>query len=112
MTPSSIGYAIYRFNEIKAEFSELIEQLGLPAVVCFVRQKKTHTDVDNGWAFYEIALENGRRGDTEYLQAPVFVGRMREVRPDGKEKMVEIIIDPETIASIEFEVFESSEVES
>ena len=112
MKSSSIGYAIHRFGEIKEEFSELIDQLGLPAIVCFVRQKKTHTDVDNGWAFYEIALEDGRHGPTSYVQEPVFVGRMREVRPDGKEKLVEIVLDPETIASIEFEVFESSEVEA
>ena len=106
MKASSIGYAIHRFNELKSELEGVVTELGLPPLLCFVRQKKNHTDVDNGWAFFEIDLKPGRRDGAEIFADLVFVGKMKETRPDGQEKMVEIIIDPETIASIEFELFE------
>jgi hypothetical protein len=109
---SSIGYAIQRFNELRSELEDVSAELGLPPLLCFVRQKKNHTDVDNGWAFFEIDLKPGRRNEAEIFNELVFIGKMREVRPDGQEKVVEIVIDPETIASIEFELFESPEVAS
>ncbi len=107
MKISAVQYAITKFNELRGEFEDAIQQLGLQTLVCMVRQH--YLDVDRGWAFFEIGLETlvdpavGPQSPlpTEY----VLWGKMVEERA-GKDKQVIVIVDPETIDSIEFEIYD------
>lgn len=99
----SVKYAVKEFNELRDEWEEVIASMGLDVLVCMVRQH--YMDVDRGWAFFEIGIEEilepGLDGRGEY----VFWGKMAEVRVK-KDKQIRVIIDPETIDSIEFEIYD------
>jgi hypothetical protein len=99
----TIKYAVNTFNEMRGELGGLIEEIGLPALVCMVRQH--HMDVDRGWAFFEIGVDVLEEPGLDGVGQYVFWGKLIEDRAD-KEKTVMVIIDPETIDSIEFEVFD------
>jgi len=95
-------YAISRFRELQTEHAEVIAAIGLPALVCLVRQKGM--DSDNGWVCHEVGLSDQGEGEA-------FWGRFKEVRSDIAKEIL-IIIDLEDIDSIEFEIYEQPPIES
>ena len=103
MKISSVRYAVNSFNELRDEFEDAVQQLGLQSLICLVRQH--HMDVDRGWAFFEIGLDVLRQPELDDRGEYVFWGKMTEERA-GKDKQVMVIVDPETINSIEFEIYE------
>lgn len=112
MKIASVRYAVDSFLELRGQFLEVIQTLGLQALVCMVRQH--HVDVDRGWAFFEVGLDRvSSHSDADDVVDYVFWGKMEEERA-GKHKEVMVILDPETIDSIEFEVYnpESGDLDS
>lgn len=93
-------YAVKRFHELQIEHAEVINAIGLSALVCVVRQKGA--DLDGGWVCHEVGIA---------APAAAFWGKFSEVR-GGKAKEVLIVIDLESVDSIEFEIYEQQPVES
>jgi hypothetical protein len=71
--------------------------MDLPALQCRVRQKADDASPDSGWVFFDVGIDDGGNA---------FWGKLHEVR-DGRQAKVFIVMDVESIDSIEFEVYES-----
>jgi len=97
MKASTIRYAVATFERLRDELEPVIEALGFTALQAMVRQR--YHDTDRGWFFTNIGFEE---------EVGAFWGVFHEER-NGKEKEFLIVMDGESIDSIEFESFTKTE---
>ena len=102
MKLSSIRHAISAFEELTAELG-FIADLGLPPLKIMVRQH--YLDVDRGWSFIKLGIDEvDRPGMDDESRSWVIWGKMAEP-DDAGDKYTLVFLDPETVDSIEFEVY-------
>ena len=104
MKISSVKYAVNSFADLKDDYDEVVSALGLHPLTCLVRQH--YMDVDRGWAFFDIGLDEvDHPGLDDAARSWVFWGKLSEVRGENL-KQVQVFLDPETIDSLEFEIYD------
>jgi hypothetical protein len=104
-----VAAAVAEFNDIKAELSPLLEELGPSALVALVRQHHHLTDADQGWAFNTLEFKQGPERMDGSPGPGVLYGELVESRQSSEGqamKKVRIFLDPDTIDSIEIETFD------
>jgi len=106
---SIVRQVVQEFNATKEELGPLLESFGKSAVVALVRQHHHTTGEDQGWLFDTLACIAQPSVLIDHPASWVFYGELTETRPHGTGqamKRVRIYMDPESIDSIEVEVFE------